>query len=267
VDGLRWALDGIFSPDSRFVYVIDPRGSGSQIATVDGQPGALTIFQITKDGKLQWIEAYRGQGDCFNGSRGIAMHPDGKTMFIPSSSQSLLTVVSRDEKSGKLQVKQTLRDGRNGVEGLEGVSSVACSPDGRFVYTSSGRFRGDNAIGVYRSGENGQLNKVQELFNGQAGLTKFEGGNEIHVSPDGKHVSVAATLSETILDFQRDEKTGQLGAAEVTEFRTLEWLGPRLGPAGMAISPDGKHTYVALESTGAIAIFKRKSASESIKPD
>lgn len=261
VDGLHWSLDSVFSPDSRFVYVIDPGGSGNATPRVDGQPGAVTIFQITKEGKLQWVEAYRGEAACFQGTRGIAMHPDGKTMFIPSSGQSLLTVASRDAESGKLQITQTLRDGEKGVEGLAGVSSVACSPDGKFLYVSSGRFWGDNAIGVYQIGEDRLLSKVQELFNGKDGLTKFEGGNKIHVSPDGKHVYVNGTLSETLLDFQRDEKTGQLSSPEVTEFRTLEWLGPRLGPAGVGLSPDGKHAYVALESTGKIAILKRMSAS------
>lgn len=265
VDGLRWALDCVFSPDSRFVYVIDPRGSGTQIPRIDGQPGAVTIFQITKEGKLQWIEAYRGQEECFNGTRGIVMHPKGNTVFVPSSSHGILTVLSRDAESGKLQVKQTLRDGEKGVEGLEGVSSVDCSPDGRFLYTSSGRFRGDNAIGVYRIGKDGLLSKVQEMFNGKEGVTKFEGGNEILVSPDGKHVYVAGTLSETILDFQRDAETGRLSSPEVTEFRSFHPPETRLGPAGLAASPDGKYVYVALESTGAIAILQRQS-DRAIKP-
>jgi 6-phosphogluconolactonase (cycloisomerase 2 family) len=39
VDGLRWALDSVFSPDSKFAYIIDPRGTGTRIETVDGQPG------------------------------------------------------------------------------------------------------------------------------------------------------------------------------------------------------------------------------------
>ena len=91
--------------------------------------------------------------------------------------------------------------------------------------------------------DNGQLTIVQEIANEASELEGFEGGNEILVTPDGKYVYAAATRSSMVAGFQRDQQTGRL---TVLDKESIALLGPgNLGPAGLGISPEGDHLYVA----------------------
>ncbi|MCH7800856.1 MAG: beta-propeller fold lactonase family protein [Chloroflexi bacterium] len=167
VKGLQWPVDAAFSPDSRFVYVID---SGGRSGADGVRTGSVTVFRISEKGKLEFIEANTGESSCFSGARGIAIHPDGKTIVVTASSAGTLVVLDRDAKTGKTTVRQVLKDEEGDVHGLDGAMGVAVSQDGQFVYTSAGRFQGDSAVGVYKFDKAGKLALVQELMNGEEGL-------------------------------------------------------------------------------------------------
>ncbi|MCH7686478.1 MAG: beta-propeller fold lactonase family protein, partial [Planctomycetes bacterium] len=239
-----------FSPDSKFLYVADPKGSGQGAG---GATGSIFCFRISDNDGLKLVQSHTGQDKCFTGTRGLTIHPNGKTVYVPSSTRGLLTVLDRDLQTGKLTVRQILKDGENNIQSLNGVYSVACTRDGKFLYSCSGRFQGDQAVSVFKVADDGSLSLVQELFNGQTGLHNCRGANEIHISPDGKHVCVAATVSGYVIDFQRDEKTGKLHDAESMKLCDEEGL---LGPAGLGISPDGRYLYTALEGAGEIAVLR-----------
>ena len=247
-DRLEWPIECSFSPDSNFLYVVDPKGPGR-----GGGTGSVVCFRITKQHRLELVEVNNGKDNCFTGSRGLVMHPHGKTLYVPSSSRGLLTVLDRDPKTGKMNIRQILKDGENNIQSLNGVYYVACSSDGKFVYSCSGRFQGDQAVSVFKVAEDGSLSLVQELFNEQKGLRNCRGANEIHISPDGKHVCVAATVSGYVIDFQRDEKTGKLH-----DFETLRLIDEegQLGPSGLGFSPDSRYIYAALEGAGEIAVLR-----------
>jgi 6-phosphogluconolactonase (cycloisomerase 2 family) len=259
VTGLRWPVDAVISSDSKFVYVIDDARKGRLGRASDGPNGAVTVFRITEEDKLCWVEADYGENGCFNGARGIALHPDGKSMYVTSSGAGTLVMLSRDAISGKTTVKQIIKDEEGGVHGLAGAFAVALSPEGNFVYTSAGCFHGDNAVGVYRRSEDGTLALVQEIVDGTDALRDFTGGNEIVVSPDGHNVYAAGSRSSTVACFRRDPMTGKL-----TYLETLTGTGPVLlgRPSGVGISPDGDFLYVAAEHSHALSVFKRTRTEE-----
>jgi 6-phosphogluconolactonase (cycloisomerase 2 family) len=244
VSGLVWVIDAAFSPDSQFVYAIADRSA------------AVTAFRVTDQKNLEFIEANVGERGCFVGARGIAVSPDGKFIYVVADRAGTLVVLQRDATAGTTTVKQIIEDGQGNVRGLAGAFAVACSPDGKFVYTSAGRFRGDHAIGVYKRTQDGSLELEQELINDTEQLKDFVGGNEIVVSPDGRHVYACASRSHALACFQRDSKTGRL-----TRFRTLLDSDPESGilkgVSGLAVSPDGKHVYAAAEADSGISIYKR----------
>jgi 6-phosphogluconolactonase (cycloisomerase 2 family) len=124
------------------------------------------------------------------------------------------------------------------------------------VYLSCGRFRGDNAICVFKLGEDGNLSLVQELVNGTAELRGYLGGNEILVSRDGRNVYAVASRSNSLASFQRDRESGKLTQMQALIHET-EGVGPLQIVSGLAISPDGKYVYAAAEGDGAISIFER----------
>jgi 6-phosphogluconolactonase (cycloisomerase 2 family) len=130
------------------------------------------------------------------------------------------------------------------------------SHDGKFVYTVSGRFGGDDAVSVFRVGADGKLKVIQEFFNDQGDLTDFTGGNQLALSHDETMLYAAGTTSAGLACFRRDPKTGKLEV--ITTIRNeATGMGDNLGANGIAVSPDGRHLYLALEDAGAISVFER----------
>ena len=240
---LAWPTDAAFSPDSQFVYVIDSRGA------------AVIGFRIKDNRTMEYVETFKGRDGCFADARGIAMHPDGRTVFIASSAAGTLAVLDRDIRSGRLAVRELVSDGRAEIRVLDGVQGVCCSTDGKSVYTCSGRNRGSHAVAAFRFGPDRKLTIEQAFVNGQV-LKNYQGGNEITISRDGRNVYASGTLSGSVACFRRDPAAGRL-----TYLGTLqnETTGSRvrLGACGLACSPTGKFLYATLEDAGAISIFKR----------
>ncbi len=239
-------IEAVFSPNGKFVYVLDAYSS-------DGRNrGSVMIFRVSDERKLEWIDTCSGQQSCFSDVRGIAFHPSKNEMYLSASQAGTLTRASFDPDSGAVEVKQVLRDNNNGIQGLSGVFAVDVSSDGKFVYTSSGRFQGDSAVGAFTFDDDGNLKVVQELISGRDKLGNFLGGNELVISGDGRNVYVTGSRSSTLAGFSRDEKTGKLNFIEVVPFGAKN-----LGPAGIAISPDGGYVYAAVEGESTIAVFRR----------
>jgi len=190
---------------------------------------------------------------CFADGRGIDFHPDGKALYIGASHAGCVVAMDWDAKAGKATIKQIVEDEKDGVTGLDGVMGVTVSSDGKFLYTSSGRFRGDSSVGVFSIDEDRKLSRVQELIAGQDKMGNFLGGNELTLSADGKNLYVTGTISGTLAGFERDPKTGKLSFIETVPLGQER----ELGPAGIAINKDGTFVYVAVESVGKVAIFKR----------
>jgi len=245
IEGLNWVIDAEFSPDARFIYALGSRSA------------AVVAFRQSPEGKLHFIEANHGKDQCFEEARGLAFSPNGRLLYVASSDAGTLAVLERDDETGKTKLKQLLKDEEYGIHGLGGVMRLKCSPDGKFLYTSSGRFKGDNALGLYKTNPDQTLSMVKELFNGQEGLTRFEGGNELILTPDGLNVYALGTRSSSLVVFQRDLETGALTQNQ-TFLHDTYGGGPVLsGTSGLAISPDGRHLYVTAELSQAISIFNR----------
>jgi 6-phosphogluconolactonase (cycloisomerase 2 family) len=243
----RWPIHAAFSPDSRFAYVLDDRGPK------DGSRGAVMTFGVVDD-KLKLVKVDEGQAGCYHGARGMAFHPDGKTLFVASYRAWTLVAADRDLQTGETHVRQVLGNDKGEARGLAGAFGVASSPDGRSVYVSAGRFGGDDAVSAFEITADGRMKFVQEIANGDGGLRNFEGGNHIAVSPDGRSVYASATRSGTVACFRRDPATSKL-----TYVETLHDGGgaSELGAAGIDISPDGRFVYIATEDKKTLAVFKR----------
>jgi 6-phosphogluconolactonase (cycloisomerase 2 family) len=242
---LEWPIDVTFSPDDKFVYAVDDR------------LGAVVVFQI-EDGKhLKLVETFVGPDQCLDGVRGITAHPNGKSLYASSFRAATLVTLDRDPMTGKLSVRQVLRDEQDGVHGLTGVVAACVSRDGNFVYTTSGRFTGDNAVGVYQVGADGTLKVLQEFIAEKGDTKNFpSGANGITIAPDGKSVYVSGTTSRSLACFDRDPENGKL-----SNLKTLQTTGTGqdadLCANGIEVSSDGKFLYLAIEDAGAISVFER----------
>ena len=255
IDSLDYVVDICFSLNSEFVYVIGSRSA------------AVTAFRITDDKKLALVQSDKGQDQCFDGGRGIAVSPDGKYVYVASVDAGTLAVLQRDAETGKISLKQVFKDEQGDVHGLCGVWDVTCSLDGRFVYTNAGGGglflnvadrpeEKDDTICVFKRMVDGTLSLVQEIRGDEGGIG-LVGGSRLFMSPDGKQLYALGMYSNSIVAFRQDPKTGKLNYIQTHSFQRI---GKKyVFPADLGISPDGAYVYVVGEGIGlnGIVLLKR----------
>ena len=92
----------------------------------------------------------------------------------------------------------------------------------------------------------------------------YVGSRALAVSPDGRNLYVASSISDAITIFRRNRKTGVLsqpsGAAGCVALGGAEGCGTAVGldaPNSVAVSPDGRTVYATARDSSSIAIFHR----------
>ena len=225
--GNRMFNDAVFSPNSRFLAV------GGMRSSEDGA-GALSIFQVDHERKeLKWLQTVAGPGGCLVDVRSLEFSEDGKTLVAAAVLDSSLVVCDFDATTGEVKVRQVLQD-NDEISCLEYVFGVRISPDAKFVYTTSGRLQRTFGMGVFRFGEGGHLELVQQLTGQEDGLEGVLGGNELEISHDGKYVVTTLTDSQEVAVFERNPNDGML-----TLWRRIQDPDDELfSPAGLTIGRD-----------------------------
>lgn len=97
------------------------------------------------------------------------------------------------------------------------------------------------------------------------------GASGVAVSPDGRNVYVASAQSDAVGAFARDPATGaltQLGCISQNGTNGFDGTGGECtdgkaldGAAGVVVSPDGAHVYVASAVSNAVAEFSREPST------
>jgi 6-phosphogluconolactonase len=138
--------------------------------------------------------------DAGSGPRHLAVHPNGKTVYLIHEMTAELGVYSYD--AGKMAKKQTAPLTGEGFVGNVGAAEVRISPDGKFVYASN---RGDaNDITVFAIENNGNVSFVERVGTGGETPRNFA------ITKDGEYLIVGNQDSNNIIVFDRDQKTGKL---------------------------------------------------------
>ncbi len=150
-------LDGAnavaLSPGDRDVYVTSL--FSNSVTSFTSASGTLTQKAGTA-GCLVWLRAVGCSfGRALSAPEGLALSPDGRNVYAAAFATGAIDVIRRGGKSGELaQVP-----GRPGClaphsvpgcspgRALRGVSSIALSPDGRYLYSTS---FGSNAVDIFR---------------------------------------------------------------------------------------------------------------------
>ena len=246
---MQFPVVAAFSPDSKFVYVLDDMGPGEA-----GQ-GAVTTFRI-KDGKLELVACDEGKDGCYGG-RAVwpstrAAKRSSSRAHGPARSSSPTATRNRQDES------QAGRQGRRGrCSWSRRRDGSGRERNGRFVYVSSGRFQGDDAVSVFQAGADGRLILVQEFLNDKEELSGFEGGNHLAISPDGLNVYATATRSGAMAGFVANPVSGRLTYLETTPDGGTG--GPTRRSTAVAVSADNRFVYVPTEDKKSISIFQRNA--------
>jgi 6-phosphogluconolactonase len=136
------------------------------------------------------------------GPRHLAFHPNGKYAYLVLELDG--SVMALDYHDGMLEAKQTISMVTPGFKGRLSGADIHVSPDGKFLYASN---RGDaNEIAIYSIGKKGRL----RLIDRQPVFGKMP--RNFVIDPTGNFLLVANQVSNEIIIFKRNKKTGLLTA-------------------------------------------------------
>lgn len=99
----------------------------------------------------------------------------------------------------------------------------------------------------------------------------LDGSFDVVVSPDGKHAYASSHFSHAVSIFDRapdgklTQRDGASGCVSDEDIGAGCAVSPPLrGPRTVLVSPDGRHVYVALQNSNAVAAFDRDSTTGNL---
>jgi 6-phosphogluconolactonase (cycloisomerase 2 family) len=252
VDGIAGARGVAVSPGGQHVYV------------AGNTEDAVATFLRNLDGSLTYLdEDVDGAGgvDGLDGAWGVTVAPDGGSVYVTSDLDSSVAAFDRDPVTGLLTFVELEKDGVAGVDGLFLSTGVAVSPDNKHVYATG---CGDNGVATFaRDPVTSALTFVEKDEQGDPGISGLGCARGVVVSPDGKHVLVAAESGDSVVTFARDATTGALTFSS----KVTNGVGGVTGLDGVrdvVLTPDGTQAFTAGFVNAAVAGFTRDAASGAL---
>lgn len=230
----RGARGLVFTPDvstfgQRFAYL------ASEFAgDPTSQPlGGIESYRVAPNGALTPIGLVRTESAPF----GIAIAPSGHTVYVANRDAGSISAYEIGT-TGALTLRNTVPSGAPDAKG------VTVTPDGRFVYVSHGETESGapSLVTGLAVGFDGSL--VGVVAKQEVGPS----GQEVRVTPDGRHLYVTNQVAEDGADvygFSIDAR-GDLTPVPGKPVEAGVWV------EGAAVSPDGRRLYTtALGVVGA----------------
>lgn len=273
------------SKDGKFVVVAVRVDDAVISFTRDKKTGALSKVNCVSDAA---ISAGCTVGVALKEPRDVAISQDSKHVYVASKVSNAVAAFSLDKKSGAITQLQQLAganptdgcvssDGTGGScetgDGLTAPVGVTSSPDGKHVYVTSigaGASAAGSAVAMFsrdkKTGVITQLGCIDDGTNGACDTgTALNGATGVAVTQDGKHVYVAANVSDAVSVFSRDKNTGLLTQLSPTDGCVSAdgtggdcAIGIALnGAVGVAVAKDGNSVYVTATDSDAVAAFSR----------
>lgn len=276
------------SADGRNLYAASIGSDAVVIFNRDSFSGAVTQKPgtagcVSEPGRRRACR----RGKALNGASDLAVSVDGKSIYVAAQLSDAVAVFDREPTTGALRQKagtagcisETGTSGRcQDGTALDGVLSVAVSPDGTSVYAAS---TNSDAVAVFdRNPATGALSQkpgtaacISETgTRGACGDGKaLLSAAGVAVSPDGASVYVASQHSNAVAIFDRDhtgtlrQKPGESGCVSETGAGTCADGSALDGVIGIAVSTDGRAVYSASMRSDAVASFDRDRATGALR--
>lgn len=186
VDIERNGVAGITGLNGAAALAISP--NGKQVYVTGQFDNSLVAFsRDTTSGELGFLAKYtddQGGVDGLSGALALVISPDGKHVYAAANGEEKVSVFSRNDSTGILTFIEVKTDNTGGVNGLDGVTGIGVSPDGKTVYATSNL---DDAVAVFsRDGSTGTLTFTEVQEDGTGGVEGLNGASYAVVSDDGR---------------------------------------------------------------------------------
>jgi len=264
------------SPDGRNVYVGAFFGSAVLAFSRDPSSGVLTQLSGTA-GCIAAATAGCAAGVGVSSIEGLAVSPDGASVYAAAAASNALTELARDPSTGALTQlaapSSCLSDAplAGCTEGRElgGPNAVAVAPGGESAYVTS--FLSNSVTAFDRTAGTGVLAQKEAtnaclVFLRSAGCSfgrAMLAPEGLDVSPDGRNVYVASIETGAIDVLSRNGKgavrqlPGAAGCLARKQIKGCTRARALSGVSSVAVSPDGRNVYAAANESNAIDVFRR----------
>jgi DNA-binding beta-propeller fold protein YncE len=279
-DGRNAYLTTFISSDTLLVFDRDPR-----TGALTQKPGQDGCFRETP------ATANCASAPLMHDPFGVALTPDGRTVYVTAFDASRVITFTRDPATGTLTLKPggagcisgLADDGPCGhANGMSFVGDLAVSPDGRNLYVASG-FDAAGAVTALTIDAAGALQRIDDGVDGAGCLRDTFGGGcmdgralgtprGLRFGPDGTTLYVAtskvendgATVNGGVTVLKRDPGSGRLsvmdGVAGCVVAAAVDGCDvlPEIGPTG-DVAVDAGVVYAATgeEDAGRVVALDR----------
>ena len=180
----------LFEPGGSRIFVADLGIDQVKVYTIDQATYALKPYKFPE------ISMVPGSGP-----RHMAIHPNGKLLFIANELSSSVSVVQL-MKNGNFKIIETVSALPENFSKSNTCADIHLSPEGNFLYVSN---RGMNSIAVFSVLE--KESKIKLLGHED---TRGEMPRNFTLSPAGDFLLVANQNTDNIVAFKRNAETGLL---------------------------------------------------------
>jgi 6-phosphogluconolactonase len=182
----------VFSPDERFVFLPDLGADKIRVLSFD--PNRTIILQEEKALTVHCVPG--------SGPRHLVFNASGTRAYCIEELSGMVSVY--EYANGQLTSKQRIFSYSKSNQETFGSADIHLSPDEKFLYASN-RWDGENTLSIFSvEKENGQLTLVGHQS------TLGEHPRNFAIDPSGKFVVVANLVSNNLVVFKRNERTGLL---------------------------------------------------------
>lgn len=178
-----------FSPEEKFIYVVDLGIDCVKCYTIDSQRSVL-------------VPHGEYAVPAGSGPRHLTFHPNGQFVYVINELNSTVSVFSYHSDTGELRPIEEVSTLPADFDGDNACAEIAISADGKFLYGSN---RGHDSIVVYAvQPETGMLTAIDHV--------STEGRHPRHfaLTPSGAYLLAANRDTNNIVVFRVDIATGKL---------------------------------------------------------
>ncbi len=236
--------------------------AGEQLYVASHSDKSVTVFD--RDPATGLLTLVDFEQDSVGGTLGllgperVIVSPDGKNVYVSSSTSDAIVVFSRDPSSGALTWLERMKDGVGVVDGLDGAFSLALDPSGVTLYATG---TDESAIAIFtRNSSSGALTFSGVLKDGVDGVEWLVGARALLVNPAGNRLYLISRSDSALVLFNRDLISGALNYLSHLPA-TGAWLYSFKEPEALALSADGTSLYVASKNSNSLMLFACDPAS------